>query len=628
MAIKDKVSSFGKFLSGMVMPNIGAFIAWGFLTALFIETGWLPNEQFASIATPMLSYLIPVLIAAQGGYLTGGDRGRIVGAIAVIGCIAGAPDTTMLMGAMVMGPFAGWVIKMFDRFMEGRTPAGFEMLVDNFSVGIIGMLLAMLGYIAIGPIMTTILAVLMGGVQILIQYSLMPLLAIFIEPAKVLFLNNAINHGIFTPIGIAQAEETGRSIMYMLEANPGPGLGVLLAYCFFCRDAKTRQSAPGAVIIHFFGGIHEIYFPYVLMNPKVIIAPIVGNACAIAWFSFTGTGLTSAASPGSIIAFLSMTPPEYMVANIIGVAIAAGVSFVIAVPLVRSMATADLDSASEQMREMKGTSEAAVISNTEGGKIVFACDAGMGSSAMGATRFRNRIKAERPDLTVEHSSVDTVPSDAAIVVCQRVLSERARKSAPTAQIVTIDNFLDDPALDALYEALTKLARAHELKGDEIAAPALKEEAAPAPAEDEGFKLTITADDIRVGQAPIAREDAIRASGRLLVEKGCVDEAYVDAMVERDRLTSVYMGMGVAIPHGTNEAKDAVKRTGVVLQQYPEGVDFDGERAYLLFGIAGKGEEHLEVLAAICKVLEDEEVLEQMKTTDDVAWIVEKLNASK
>lgn len=628
MAIKDKVSSFGKFLSGMVMPNIGAFIAWGFLTALFIETGWLPNEQFASIATPMLSYLIPVLIAAQGGYLTGGDRGRIVGAIAVIGCIAGAPDTTMLMGAMVMGPFAGWVIKMFDRFMEGRTPAGFEMLVDNFSVGIIGMLLAMLGYIAIGPIMTTILAVLMGGVQILIQYSLMPLLAIFIEPAKVLFLNNAINHGIFTPIGIAQAEETGRSIMYMLEANPGPGLGVLLAYCFFCRDAKTRQSAPGAVIIHFFGGIHEIYFPYVLMNPKVIIAPIVGNACAIAWFSFTGTGLTSAASPGSIIAFLSMTPPEYMVTNIIGVAIAAGVSFVIAVPLVRSMATADLDSASEQMREMKGTSEAAVISNTEGGKIVFACDAGMGSSAMGATRFRNRIKAERPDLTVEHSSVDTVPSDAAIVVCQRVLSERARKSAPTAQIVTIDNFLDDPALDALYEALTKLARAHELKGDEIAAPALKEEAAPAPAENEGFKLTITADDIRVGQAPLAREDAIRASGRLLVEKGCVDEAYVDAMVERDRLTSVYMGMGVAIPHGTNEAKDAVKRTGVVLQQYPEGVDFDGEKAYLLFGIAGKGEEHLEVLAAICKVLEDEEVLERMKTTDDVAWIVEKLNASK
>ena len=618
MSVRDGLSRFGKFLSGMVMPNIGAFIAWGFLTALFIDTGWLPNEQFASIATPMLSYLIPVLIAAQGGYLTGGDRGRIVGAIAVIGCIAGAPDTTMLIGAMVMGPFAGWVIKTFDRLMEGHTPAGFEMLVDNFSVGIVGMLLSMLGYVAIGPVMTTILSVLMGGVSILIQYSLMPLLAIFIEPAKVLFLNNAINHGIFTPIGIAQAEETGRSIMYMLEANPGPGLGVLLAYCFFCKDAKTRQSAPGAVIIHFFGGIHEIYFPYVLMNPKVIIAPIVGNMCAIAWFSFTGAGLTSAASPGSIIAFLSMTPSEYMVTNIIGVAIAAAVSFVIAVPLVRSMAVADIDQASQQMREMKGTAEAAVISDTEGGKIVFACDAGMGSSAMGATRFRNRVKAERPDLTVEHSSVDSVPADADIVVCQRVLSERARKSAPSAQIVTIDNFLDDPALDALYDALTKISHAAQLI-ETTPAPA------PEPADQERPSLSIGADDVVLGLAPVDRERCIRDSGALLVARGCVGEPYVDAMVERDRLTSVYIGMGIAIPHGTNEAKDSVVRTGVVLQQYPEGVDFDGERAQLVFGIAGRGEEHLEVLANICRILEDEAVLEKMKTTDDVDWVVRVLS---
>ena len=618
MSVRDGLSRFGKFLSGMVMPNIGAFIAWGFLTALFIDTGWLPNEQFASIATPMLSYLIPVLIAAQGGYLTGGDRGRIVGAIAVIGCIAGAPDTTMLMGAMVMGPFAGWVIKTFDRLMEGHTPAGFEMLVDNFSVGIVGMLLSMLGYVLIGPVMTTILSVLMGGVSILIQYSLMPLLAIFIEPAKVLFLNNAINHGIFTPIGIAQAQETGRSIMYMLEANPGPGLGVLLAYCFFCRDKKTRQSAPGAVIIHFLGGIHEIYFPYVLMNPKVIIAPIVGNMCAIAWFSFTGAGLTSAASPGSIIAFLSMTPSEYMVTNIIGVAIAAAVSFVIAVPLVRSMAVADIDQASQRMREMKGTAEAAVISDTEGGKIVFACDAGMGSSAMGATRFRNRVKAERPDLTVEHSSVDSVPADADIVVCQRVLSERARKSAPSAQIVTIDNFLDDPALDALYDALTKISHAAQLI-ETTPAPA------PEPAAQERPSLSICADDVVLGLAPVDRERCIRDSGALLVARGCVGEPYVDAMVERDRLTSVYIGMGIAIPHGTNEAKDSVVRTGVVLQQYPEGVDFDGERAQLVFGIAGRGEEHLEVLANICRILEDEAVLEKMKTTDDVDWVVRVLS---
>lgn len=563
--------------------------------------------------------MIPVLIAAQGGYLTGRDRGRITGAIAVIGCIAGAPGTTMLMGAMVIGHFSGWIIKRFDEFMDGRTPAGFEKLIDNFSVGLIGMALAMIGYLIIGPVVNAILAVLMAGVQVLIDYGLMPLLAIFIEPAKVLFLNNAINHGIFTLIGIAQAQETGRSIMYMPEANPGPGLGVLLAYCLFCKDAKTRQSAPGAVIIHFFGGIHEIYFPYVLMNPKVIIAPICGNAAAIAWFGFTSCGLTSAASPGSIFAFLAMTPSECMIQVIIGVCIAAAVSFVIASPIVRAADVADIDSASEKMREMKGTSEAVAVSGTENGLVVFACDAGMGSSAMGATRFRNRIKAERPDLTVKHYGVDNVNGEAKIVVCQRDLSERARKSAPQAQIVEIDNFLDDPALDALYEPLTSMKNSAVPAGNAASAK-------PAPAADpDKPKLSISAADIQLGCKSVGREQAIRDSGVPLVKRGYVKDPYVDAMVERDKLTSVYIGMGIAIPHGTNEAKDAVENTGVVLQQYPDGVDFDGEKAQLVFGIAGKGEEHLEILANICRILEDEEILEKLKTTDDLDWVLSVLS---
>lgn len=563
--------------------------------------------------------MIPVLITAQGGYLTGGDRGRITGAIAVIGCIADAPGTTMLMGAMVIGPFSGWVIKRFDEFMDGRTPAGFEMLINNFSVGLIGMALAMIGYLIIGPVMNAILAVLMAGVQVLIDYGLMPLLAIFIEPAKVLFLNNAINHGIFTPIGIAQAPGHGRSIMYMPEANPGLGLGVLLAHCLFCKEAKTRQSAPGAVIIHFFGGIHENYFPYVLMNPKVIIVPICGNAAAIAWFGFTGCGLTSVASPGSIFAFLAMTPSECMILVIIGVCIAAAVSFVMASPIVRAADVADIDSASEKMREMKVTSEAVLVSGTENGLVVFACDAGMGSSAMGATRFRNRIKAERPDLTVKHSGVDNVTGEAKIVVCQRVLSERARKSAPQAQIVEIDNFLDDPALDVLYESLNSMKNSAVPAGN---APTAK--LAPA-ADPDKPKLSISAADIQLGCKSVGREQAIRDSGALLVKRGYVKDPYVDAMVERDKLTSVYIGMGIAIPHGTNEAKDAVENTGVVLQQYPDGVDFDGEKAQLVFGIAGKGEEPLEILANICRILEDEEILEKLKTTDDLDWALSVLS---
>ena len=250
--MKNALQRFGKFLSAMVMPNIGAFIAWGFITALFIPDGWLPNEQLASIQPYMLTYLLPVLIAFTGGKMVGGDRGGVMGAIAVVGCIAGVGGTDgqpMLMGAMLMGPFAGLIIKKFDQFMETRMPAGFEMLINNFSVGIIGMLVAILGYYVIGPFMTAILAVLTAGVDVLIKNNLLPLAAIFIEPAKVLFLNNAINHGIFTPIGAEQVKTAGKSIMYMLEANPGPGLGVLLAYWLFAKDKATKDSAPGAIII-------------------------------------------------------------------------------------------------------------------------------------------------------------------------------------------------------------------------------------------------------------------------------------------------------------------------------------------------------------------------------------------
>ena len=231
--MKNTIARFGKFLSAMVMPNIGAFIAWGFITALFIENGWFPNAQLASIQPFMLTFLLPVLIAAQGGKMVGGDRGRVMGAIAVMGCIAGVGGTDgqpMLMGAMIMGPLAGFVIKKFDQAMDGRMPAGFEMLINNFSVGILGMVMAILGYYAIGPVMSAILAFLSAGVNLLVQHSLLPLVSIFLEPAKVLFLNNAINHGVFTPIGAEQVAEAGKSIMYMLETNPGPGLGVLVAY--------------------------------------------------------------------------------------------------------------------------------------------------------------------------------------------------------------------------------------------------------------------------------------------------------------------------------------------------------------------------------------------------------------
>ena len=632
--MKNGVQKFGKFLSSMVMPNIGAFIAWGLITALFIADGWFPNEDLASIQPYMLTYLLPVLIAATGGSLVGGDRGRVMGAIAVMGCIAGVGGSEgqpMLMGAMVIGPFAGWVIKFFDEKMDGHMPTGFEMLINNFSVGILGMIIAIIGYFIIGPVMTAILMVLSKGVEILIAHSLLPLVAIFVEPAKVLFLNNALNHGIFTPIGSSQAEELGRSIMYMLEANPGPGLGVLLAYCFFAKDKTTKQSAPGAVVIHFLGGIHEIYFPYVLMNPMVIIAPIAGNICSIAFFSLTGCGLKAPSSPGSIIAFLSMTPKDKMVFTIFGVLLATVVSFLIASPIIKLTdgKKGSLSDAQDQMSQMKAQAKGqAVVQNDEPvdpstvKKIIFACDAGMGSSAMGATKFRNRIKDVRPEIIVKNTSVDNIPADCDVAVVQTTLADRARKSAPQAKLITIGNFLADPSLDAFYEQLTKEGTAENTEAQEKSA---QTEVAAGQEEGASTKTVIDANGILLNQSPVSKEEAIRAAGELLVKQGCVSEAYVDAMIEREKLVTTYMGMGLAIPHGTSEAKDTVKKTGITLVQYPEGVEFGEEKAQLVFGIAGIGDEHLDLLSKICEALEEEEVMEKMKTTDDVNWILEQLS---
>lgn len=619
--MKNAVQRFGKFLSSMVMPNIGAFIAWGFITALFIEKGWLPNEQLATLNGPMLNYLLPVLIAFQGGKLIGGDRGGVMGAIATIGVIVGAPDYPMLMGAMVMGPLAGFVIKKFDQAMDGRMPAGFEMLINNFSIGIFGMLLAIVGYYAIGPFMSAVLVVLKGGVQVLVDHSLLPLAAIFIEPAKVLFLNNAINHGIFTPIGIEQAAEAGKSIMYMLEANPGPGLGLLLAYWAFSKDKATKDSAPGAIIIHFFGGIHEIYFPYILMNPLVIVGPIAGNICAILFYSITKAGLVGPSAPGSIIAFMSMSPKSSIVITALGVLIAAAVSFLVSSPIVKMAGSKSLEDAQKKTSDMKAESKGQAAEVLSGAdvkaddikKIVFACDAGMGSSAMGATKFRNRIKPLNLGITVTNTSVDNVPADADVVVCQYILQDRAVKSAPQARLVAIGNFLQDPNLDTFYAELEGRAN-----GTSASAPAVEPEVKE---EKKAKKAVLKKEGIKTGLKSVDKETAIRAAGQLLCDLGFANEDYIQAMVDRENMVSTYMGMGVAIPHGTSNAKETVKKSGIVVMQYPEGVDFGDEKAYLVIGIAGVGDEHLEILGNIVASLEDEELLETLKKNADVDTIM-------
>lgn len=441
--IKIKVQSFGRFLSNMVMPNIGAFIAWGIITALFIPTGWLPNETLAKLVGPMITYLLPLLIGYTGGKLVGGERGGVVGAITTMGVIVGA-DMPMFLGSMIAGPLGGWCIKHFDRWVDGKIKSGFEMLVNNFSAGIIGMILAILAFLGIGPIVEALSKMLAAGVNFMVVHDMLPLASIFVEPAKILFLNNAINHGIFSPLGIQQSHELGKSIFFLIEANPGPGMGVLLAYMFFGRGS-AKQSAGGAAIIHFLGGIHEIYFPYVLMNPRLILAVILGGMTGVFTLTILGGGLVSPASPGSILAVLAMTPKGAYFANIAGVCAAMAVSFVVSAILLKTSKVKeedDIEAATRRMQDMKAESKGASplsagdVTNdlSHVRKIIVACDAGMGSSAMGAGVLRKKIQdAGLSQISVTNSAINNLPPDVDLVITHRDLTERyAPGSAGTA----------------------------------------------------------------------------------------------------------------------------------------------------------------------------------------------------
>ena len=569
----------------MVMPNIGAFIAWGLITALFIATGWLPNEQLSTMVSPMLSYVLPVLIAYTGGKMVGGQRGAVMGAIAVVGVICGAPDYPMLMGAMLVGPLGGWVIKQFDKMVEGKIPAGFEMLVNNFSIGILGMILAIIGFYLIGPFMAAILVFLSGGVDILVNAGLLPLVSIFVEPAKVLFLNNAINHGIFTPLGAEQVKTLGKSVFYM----------------------ATKDSAPGALIVHVLGGIHEIYFPYVLMNPLLLLATIGGSVAAMFFNTIFNVGLVSPASPGSILALLAVAPRGEQLMVVISFLIGTAVSFLIASPIVRMSNTGNLEDAQAQMSDMKAASKGGAYAATADGgevdlrtldRIVFACDAGMGSSAMGAAVLQKKLEAKGlGNIKVSHYSVSEVPAGVQFVVCHQDLVERARKSAPSARIVTISNFMNAPEYDMIVQEILDAksnknvanAGGHDFHGGVL----LKK-------------------NIILNNKPVPKNDAIRAIGKLLVDSGYVTEKYVDGMIAKEDIFNTAIGNNLAIPHGVESVIGEIKNSGLAIMTYPDGTDWgDGETVKLVIAVASAGDDHVETLGKIATTCESEEAVERI-----------------
>ncbi|MFT4297039.1 MAG: PTS mannitol transporter subunit IICBA [Micropruina sp.] len=638
-SVRIQVQKFGTFLSNMIMPNIGGIIAWGLITALFIENGPFPNEKIATMVGPMITYMLPILIAYAGGKMVHDVRGGVVGAVGVIGIIMATssevflgPDgkgAPMFLGAMIMGPLTAWVMKLFDRAVEGKIPAGFEMLVNNLSAGIIAAIMTIVGMFVLAPIVLGITAALGLAVGFLVDRSLLPLTSIFIEPAKVFFLNNAINHGVLTPLGLQAAQSTGSSVLFLLEANPGPGLGILLAYSIAGRGA-ARGSAPGAALIHFFGGIHEIYFPYVLMKPVMIVAGIAGGMTGVFLNVLFGVGLRAPAAPGSIIMiWLQANNPIMATVAVLG---AAAVSFVVGFFLLKGAKGGDDDLAAatasmEQMKGKKSSISASLVGDSGPGaargpikNIVFACDAGMGSSAMGASVLRKKIQAAGfKEVTVVNKAISNLTDTFDLVVSHQDLTDRAKQGTPSAIHVSVDNFMASPRYDEVVELL------QQTNGGAPAPAAPAEAPAPAPASalataaadvastepaeahevDEADAVLKLSSIVLEGTAT-DRDGAITEAGNLLVASGNVGSGYVAAMHEREKSVSTYMGNLLAIPHGTNEAKSMITKSSISVVRYPNGIDWNGNPVKFVIGIAGAGNDHLELLGKIAEVFLDEQ----------------------
>ncbi|MBP6995893.1 MAG: PTS mannitol transporter subunit IICBA [Phycicoccus sp.] len=663
VSARVQVQKFGTFLSNMVMPNIAAFIAWGLITSLFIKVGWLPMlgigtaddswvakiggwgaEGNTGIVGPMITYLLPLLIGYTGGYNIYKTRGGVVGAIATMGVIAGT-SIPMFMGAMLMGPLGGWSIKKIDAIWDGKIRPGFEMLVNNFSAGIWGMVLATAAFFLMSPIFTAIAEFAGSVVDTLVSSGLLPLTSIFIEPAKILFLNNAINHGVLTPLGLDQAADTGKSILFLLEANPGPGLGLLLAYTFFGKGL-AKASAPGAAIIHFIGGIHEIYFPYVLAKPRLIIAMIAGGMTQIATNMVFGSGLRAPAAPGSIIAVLVSTASDSYVGVLLSVILGAAATFAVAAVLLKadkSEDDGDLSAATASMESMKGKKSIAssVLAGAGSGaitgpvrSIVFACDAGMGSSAMGASVLRRKVQAAGfTDITVVNKAIANLTDDIDVLVTHQDLANRAAQGAPSATLFTVDNFMASPVYDEIVAQITAVSApaavgASVAGGSASAAAPATPVAAPAAAASSGASL-LALSSIRLSGTSAGREAAIVEAGQLLADSGAVGENYIAAMLEREQSVSTYMGNLLAIPHGTNEAKGEIRQSALSFVRYPQGIDWGGKPVKFVVGVAGAGDDHLGILANLAKVfLNANEIaaLEAATTPEEVHAILGKIEA--
>ncbi|HBC4196449.1 TPA: PTS transporter subunit EIIC [Enterococcus faecalis] len=427
---------FGHRLSGMIMPNLSIFIAWSLLSLVAGYTTGNLRLALSEVETIMIRVVLPILIGFTGGKMFEEQRGGVVAAIATVGVIV-STDVPQLFGAMFIGPLAGYTFAKIEQILLPKVKEGYEMLTKNFLAGIVGGLLCCFGILVVAPAVESASFWLYQFSSWLIEANLLPLVHVFLEPLKVLFFNNAINHGLLTPLGLEGASQTGQSILFLLETNPGPGVGVLVAFLLF-GSVGQRKTAGGATMIQLIGGIHEIYFPFVLMDPRLFLAVIAGGMSGTLVFQIFNVGLSAPASPGSLVAILANAPTDARLAVFSGIFVSFLCSFAIASLLLKRQRGIEPVS----MIKMKEEDQVETVTPNYQ-QILFVCDAGMGSSAMGASLLSRQLKAVDLEMPVTYKSVHQMKwQPKTLVVIQAELKQLAQKYVPEKDMVSVQNFLE------------------------------------------------------------------------------------------------------------------------------------------------------------------------------------------
>ena len=582
------------FISKVIMANIGIFMAIGIMNVIFSKTGWFPDPRMRVVITLCSRYLLPFMIAYTSGKFIGGENGGRVGAISSIGMMLGSGTATvLLLGPIISGVLGGYLIKIFDKYKEGRIKPGFEMLANNFVLGVSAIALSLLNSYASRPMLSFLNYILVEKFMKFAMSGPLPFVSIIIEPTKIFFLNNIINHGILSPVGMQQTINTGKSIFFLMETNPGPGLGVLLAL-FLIEGKKSIQSN---MLIQFIGGIHEVYFPYILKNLFLVFPLILGGMTGTYIFSLLGVGLSSPASPGSVLTIMALAPRGDSLLIFIGILLSTLISF-----LAASITLRITDKKNPSILLKKETMSEEVILPRTVSRIAVVCDAGLGSSVMGANILKREIKNRGLSIEVLHSSMRNLEPEFDIVITHEKLVHRVDELGYDFLCLVLDDFVDTNLYKNLVDKLCEDRPQEEAK--EIQATKT-----PDFLEKSG---------IQTGLESVSYEKAIKAIGEKLRKLGYTDEKYTDAMLDREAMFSTYIGNHVAIPHGTIEQQVHVSNPGIVIFQYPDGVKFkNGGIAYLIIGIASKPDTHVNIVSYIADIIEDEELIDHLYKTDSI-----------